>query len=107
MLLLSFLWSFIFDTNHGIVNEMLMKIGVMSEGFNWLGSSKTAMLVVVIARTWQMLPWYMAFLTGGLQGVSHDQIEAARIDGASNLKVFKHVILPQMKPIITIVWYLV
>ena len=49
-----------------------------------MGQTQTALLCVVIARSWQMLPWYMAFLLGGLQGVSTDQIEAARIDGAGN-----------------------
>ena len=100
---ISFLWSFIFDANHGIVNELLTGAGLIDSNINWLGSGKTAMMAVIIARTWQMLPWYMAFLTGGLQGVSYDQIEAARMDGAGNLKVFRHVILPEMKPIIVIV----
>ena len=44
-----------------------------------------------------MLPWYMAFLLGGLQGDSHDQIEAAHLDGANNIQTFLHVILPGMK----------
>ena len=100
---ISFLWSFIFDANHGIVNELLTGAGLIDSNINWLGSGKMAMMAVIIARTWQMLPWYMAFLTGGLQGVSYDQIEAARMDGAGNLKVFRHVILPEMKPIIVIV----
>ena len=100
---ISFLWSFIFDANHGIVNELLTGAGLIDSNINWLGSGKTAMMAVIIARTWQMLPWYMAFLTGGLQGVSYDQIEAVRMDGAGNLKVFRHVILPEMKPIIVIV----
>lgn len=100
---ISFLWSFIFDTNHGIVNEMLKSIGIISQNVNWLGSSKTAMMVVIFARTWQMLPWYMAFLTGGLQSISYEQIEAARMDGAGNIRVLRNVVLPSMKPIISIV----
>lgn len=99
---ISFLWAFIFDTNRGIMNEFLKGIGVISTNQNWLGSSTTAIFVVIIARTWQMLPWYMAFLTGGLQSISFDQIEAARIDGASNLSVLKNVIIPGMKPIMII-----
>ena len=100
---ISFLWSFIFDTNHGIINDALLKLGIVSQDINWLGSSKTAMMVVIIARTWQMLPWYMAFLTGGIQSVSHEQIEAARMDGAGNIRVLRNVILPNMKAIIGIV----
>lgn len=99
---ISFLWAFIFDTNRGIMNEFLKMIGLLDANKNWLGSSTTAMLVVIIARTWQMLPWYMAFLTGGLQSISYDQIEAARMDGANNLSVLKNVIIPGMKPIMVI-----
>ena len=46
-----------------------------------------------------MLPWYMAFLLGGLQGVSMDQVEAARVDGANNWQVFWYMVLPAMKTI--------
>lgn len=100
---ISFLWSFIFDANHGLVNEILKSLGVISTNVNFLGQSGTAMMVVIIARTWQMLPWYMAFLTGGLQGIEYDQIEAAHIDGANNLHVFRHIVLPGMKSIMVIV----
>lgn len=100
---ISFLWSFIFDANHGIVNELLRSCGLISQNVNFLGQSGTAMMVVIIARTWQMLPWYMAFLTGGLQGIEYDQLEAARIDGANNFQVFLKIILPGMKSIIIIV----
>ncbi|KAF1303559.1 carbohydrate ABC transporter permease [Enterococcus sp. JM9B] len=99
---ISFLWAFIFDTNRGIMNEFLKGLGIISENQNWLGSTSTAMFVVIIARTWQMLPWYMAFLTGGLQSISYDQIEAARMDGASNFSVLKNVVIPGMKPIMII-----
>lgn len=64
---------------------------------------QTAQLCVMIARTWQMLPWYMAFLLGELQGVSMDQIEAARIDGANNWQVFEKIVVPSMKGIMTLV----
>ena len=100
---ISFLWAFIFDTNRGLMNEFLKSLGLVGDNYNWLGSSSTAMLVVIIARTWQMLPWYMAFLTGGLQSISMEQIEAARMDGANNWQVLKRIIVPGMKPIMLIV----
>ena len=67
------------------------------------GADGNGLSCVVIARTWQMLPWYMAFLLGGLQGVSLDQIEAARIDGANNWQVFAHIVAPAMRGIMTLV----
>jgi multiple sugar transport system permease protein len=98
---IGFLWMWIFHGEYGIFNGILKLLG--GDNINWLGSSKTAMAAVVIARTWQMLPWYMAFLLGGLQGISMDQLEAVRMDGAGNLRAFFYIILPEMKGIISLV----
>lgn len=94
---IGFLWSWIFNGQYGILNNLLISLGLMDEGKAWLGQPGTALLCVIIARTWQMLPWYMAFLLGGLQSVSLEQVEAAHIDGANNLQTFFKVILPGMK----------
>lgn len=94
---IGFLWSWIFNGQYGILNNLLKALGVVDTGISWLGQPGTALLCVIIARTWQMLPWYMAFLLGGLQSVSLEQVEAAHIDGANNLQTFFRVILPGMK----------
>ncbi len=100
---IGFLWSWIFNGQYGVLNGLLTNLGILDKGVSWMGQTQTALLCVVIARSWQMLPWYMAFLLGGLQGVSTDQIEAARIDGAGNWQTFLHVVLPQMRSIVTLV----
>lgn len=100
---IGFLWSWIFNGQYGILNGLLTASGILETGVSWLGQTQTALICVVIARTWQMLPWYMAFLLGGLNGVSMDQIEAARIDGANNIDTFLHIIVPSMKNIMVLV----
>ena len=100
---IGFLWSWIFNGQYGILNAMLTKTGLMEAGVSWLGQTNTALICVIIARTWQMLPWYMAFLLGGLGGVPLDEVEAARVDGANNLQVFLHIVLPSMKSIVILV----
>lgn len=99
---IGFLWSWIFNGQYGVLNGLLTNLGILDKGVSWMGQTQTALLCVVIARSWQMLPWYMAFLLGGLQGVSTDQIEAARIDGAGNWQTFLHVVLSQMRSIVTL-----
>lgn len=94
---IGFLWSWIFNGQYGVLNGILKGLGILETGIPWLGQTGTALLCVIIARTWQMLPWYMAFLLGGLQSVSLDQVEAAHIDGANNWKTFCSIILPGMK----------
>lgn len=96
---IGFLWSWIFNGQYGI----LVGLGFVSSDTSLLGQSSTALICVIIARTWQMLPWYMAFLLGGLQGVPVDRIEAARIDGANNLQTFFYIVLPSMKQIAVLV----
>ncbi|AQS56962.1 carbohydrate ABC transporter permease [Novibacillus thermophilus] len=100
---IGFLWMWIFHGEYGLFNALLQKVGLIDANVNWLGNTDTAMLVVIIAKTWQTLPWFMAFLLGGLQGVQHDQVEAAKIDGAGNWQVLWNVILPSIKPIISLV----
>lgn len=94
---IGFLWSWIFNGQYGILNNVLQSLGVLDTGIPWLGQTNTALLCVIIARTWQMLPWYMAFLLGGLQSVPRDQIEAAHVDGANNWQTFRQIILPGMR----------
>lgn len=103
---IGFLWSWIFNGQYGIQNNILKTLGILETGIPWLGQTNTALLCVVIARTWQMLPWYMAFLLGGLQSVSLEQVEAAHIDGANNLQTFFQVILPGMKQTAMLVFVL-
>ncbi len=100
---IGFLWSWIFNGQYGVLNGILSSLGIISKGVPWLGNTNTALICVIIARSWQMLPWYMAFLLGGLQGVPMEQLEAARIDGANNLTAFYRVILPSMKQITALV----
>lgn len=96
---IGFLWSWIFNGQYGVLNGVLLKLGIIDEGISFLGQSSTALICVIIARTWQMLPWYMAFLLGGLQSVPNDRIEAARIDGANNWQVFWKIVIPSMRQI--------
>lgn len=103
---IGFLWTWIFNGQYGILNNLLQALGILDTGISWLGQTNTALLCVVIARTWQMLPWYMAFLLGGLQSVSLEQVEAAHIDGANNWQTFWRVILPGMKQTAVLVFIL-
>lgn len=100
---IGFLWSWIFNGDYGILNAMLVKLGLIDKNIIWFGGRQTSMLAVVVARTWQMFPWYMAFIMGGLQGVSNEQCEAARIDGVNNIQMFIHVIFPAIKPVLMLI----
>lgn len=97
---IGFLWMWIFHGQFGVLNYILRSLGLIKENIIWLADPKFSMLAVIIARTWQYMPWFMALLIGGLKGISYDIVEAARIDGANNFKVFTKIVLPSMKNII-------
>ena len=100
---IGFLWMWMFNGQYGVINILLNNIGIISSNITWMGRPATAMMAVIIARGWQVMPWNMAFLLAGMIGIPKEQIEAARIDGAGNIQIFTKIILPGMKFIIFLV----
>jgi multiple sugar transport system permease protein len=92
----------LFDHFHGIVNVVLRRIGIIEEFVPWLKSPVLAMPTVIFATTWKMFPFMFVILYAGLQAIPGEQIEAAKVDGANGVQRFIHVILPNMKEIITL-----
>ncbi len=80
----------------GSVNQFLGLLGV--KGVNWLGSAKTAMIVVVIVGVWKDVGTYMIYWIAALQSVSKDLYEAAEIDGASKWQTFSKIVFPIILP---------
>lgn len=92
------LWRVLFNANSGIVNYVLIQIGL--EPINWLGNSFWARTSVIIADTWQWTPFMYLVLLAGLQSLSEEPIEAARVDGANYMQRLFLIILPMMRPLI-------
>ncbi|MSA03807.1 ABC transporter permease subunit [Lactonifactor sp. BIOML-A3] len=97
------LWGWMLNANYGLINRLLMQWGRISEPVAWLGDAKIAMIMIVLADTWRMLPLTVLMFLSGLQSVSAVSLEAGKIDGANVFQRFFHIILPQMKPIILVV----
>ena len=84
----SFVWLWIFNANYGVMNALLQALGLIDEPQAWLAQPGTAMLAVIIAKTWQSFPWMMVMLLAGLQTVPRELHEAAEIDGAGTVRRF-------------------
>lgn len=97
----SFLWMWIFNGNYGVMNAVLEPFGVDPQA--WLAQPGTAMIAVVVAKTWQSFPWIMVMLLAGLQTVPRELHEAAEMDGASTVRRFFAITVPQLKGIIGLV----
>lgn len=89
-----------FGVTEGVINNILMKLGVIHTPVEWLVSTSTALIAVIAVNCWVGIPFNMLLLTSGLTGISDDIYESASMDGASKLQRFLHITLPLMKPAI-------
>ncbi|MFV5997222.1 carbohydrate ABC transporter permease [Streptomyces sp. NPDC056231] len=99
----SFLWMWIFNANYGVLNGILMETGIIDESVAWLGRPGTAMLAVIVTKTWASFPWMMVMLLAGLQTVPRELHEAASMDGAGSIRRFFAVTWPQVRGVASIV----
>lgn len=99
----STLWNWIFNTQYGAANRLLMQFNLISEPIIWFDTPMKAMGVIVFADTWRMLPLYVLMMLASLQTIPHSQIEAAILDGAGAFSRFRNVILPLIKPMLLVV----
>ncbi len=92
------MWAWMLNDQFGIINDILMKLGVISQKIAWTADPGTAMLAVLIVDIWKTTPFMTLLILAGLQMVPGDIYEAARIDGVNPLKVFWKVTLPLIRP---------
>ncbi|MCM3764169.1 carbohydrate ABC transporter permease [Neobacillus niacini] len=95
--LASSMWSLIFNEHMGVLNDLLMKLGLINEPQAFLASTTTAFTSVILAELWRGIPFFAITLLASLQSIPVDLYEAAKVDGASRWKTFIYVILPQLK----------
>jgi glucose/mannose transport system permease protein len=81
------------------INLLLEQIGLGFLKSGWYTDPQFGIKAVVIAAAWQMSGYTMAMYLAGLRGIPEELREAARIDGASELQIYHHVVLPLLKPI--------
>lgn len=89
----------LFGNNYGLINWVLSLFG--EKPINWLGGDGSLIKVAVIVMfAWKWIGWNMVIYLAGMQGISNDIYEAARIDGASNSRIIFSIVIPLLKPII-------
>ncbi|MEK4913217.1 carbohydrate ABC transporter permease [Bacillus sp. FSL E2-8887] len=90
----SIVWSLLYEPQFGVINKVLNFFGI--PGLDWLQSSQTAMLAVIIVTVWKLVGWTMIFYIGALEKVPDSLYEAASIDGANSWQKFRYVTLPMV-----------
>lgn len=84
----------------GLINSILIKLGILSTGYNFLGNSASAKIVIILALIWRWTGYNMVFYLAGLQNIEYSVYEAAKIDGANGWKTFWKITVPLLKPTI-------
>lgn len=96
LVVIGVVWQFLLVDRIGVVNKALRRIGLQSE--SWLGDPQHALGTVLVVSLWFLVGYYMIIFLGGLQDIPQEYYDAARIDGASFLQMFRGITLPLLKP---------
>ncbi|WP_438492932.1 carbohydrate ABC transporter permease [Paenibacillus sp. IHBB 3054] len=95
--LTTMLWSLMFNQHIGIINDILMKLGIIDEAIAWLANPSTVFGSVVFAELWRGIPFFAITLLAALQTIPHEVYESCEVDGAGPLKKLFHITLPYLK----------
>lgn len=84
----------------GLINTILVKLGILESNFNFLGTGWSAKIIIIIALIWRWTGYNMVFFLAGLQNIEYSVYEAAKIDGASGWRTFWSITVPLLRPTI-------
>jgi len=99
-LVVGLIFSAVFQTRGGTMNEILSVFGM--KRVQWFGSRWTGVFAISFAEVWRNVGYAMVISLAGMQSVSSDYLEAARIDGANEWKSYIHVTLPLIMPTVNV-----
>ena len=84
----------------GLINTILVKLGILENNFNFLGTGWSAKIIIIVALIWRWTGYNMVFFLAGLQNIEYSVYEAAKIDGASGWRTFWSITVPLLRPTI-------
>ncbi len=90
-------WNLIYNSEYGVLNSLLKGLGLIEQNKLWTADKDLTFWAVIIADVWKATPFMILILLAGLQGISHDLYEAARVDGATGWQSFWHITLPGLR----------
>jgi len=96
------LWKWLLNDTYGVVNYWLLAFGIVRDPISWLGADHI-MLSVIMMSIWQFFPFVLLSILARLQTIPPELYEAAKVDGASAVRRFIHVTLPQIRGILFVV----
>ncbi|POM27497.1 Inner membrane ABC transporter permease protein YcjO [Actinomadura rubteroloni] len=98
VLMTALIWRWMLDNDSGVINRVLLDLGVLDEPVNWLAHPAQALLWMMGVAVFVTLPFTSFVILAGLQSIPGDVYEAARVDGASGWTTYLRITLPLLRP---------
>ena len=92
------IWAWMFNDVYGVINEILLKTGLIAAPIAWLADQRFSLLTVVLVDVWKTTPFLVLIVLAGLQSVPSSLYESAKMDGISPFRQFLHITLPLIRP---------
>jgi multiple sugar transport system permease protein len=94
-------WSWLFNGQFGVINDILIRLGILKSPIGFLSNPRLAMMSVIIANVWYGIPFFAIMLLAALQSIPRELYESAEIDGAGKVGQLFHVTIPYIQSTIT------
>lgn len=103
LVIVGFLWALFLNPVFGLVNKLLVAAGLSALARPWLGDPQTALVTLTLVNAWRWLGFPTIVFLAGINAIPDEYLEAARIDGAGERQVLRHITLPLLAPAVTII----
>lgn len=94
------IWRWMLGTSGGIINYLLVGLGILSAPIGFFSTANSAFATVVLINSWRWFPLMAVILLAGMEGIPEELYEAATVDGASGWQRFKSITLPLLNPVL-------
>ncbi len=95
--LIGLMWRWIYDGNNGVLNDILTRLGLISDNIAFLSNTETALPSVIVTIIWQGIPFFALMILAGLQGIPGELYQAADVDGANSRQKLFSITIPSIK----------
>lgn len=96
------LWGWIFNGNFGVLNAILLRLGLIDHYQAWLANPRQALILIILANIWKSVPFASLMILAALKTVKQELLDAAKVDGAGIWDCFWNVTLPCIKPVLSV-----
>lgn len=105
MAIIGIIMNNMFAYQGGFINSVLTKVGVINEPIHWLGEANTAMIALVAVGAWKSFGIKVVYWLAGLQTLPRELYDAAKVDGATGIQLFRYITLPLLVPFLVIITF--